>query len=65
MTRKRLNVLIGGMSTLITKLLIKGGYSVDVSGSDENTVLREVVDNHVFRETKDNDKIGLNQFDCF
>ena len=38
----------GGMSTYkIIKALNKGGYSVEISGSDENKFIWEVVDNHV------------------
>ena len=41
-------MLRGGLSTLTIKELIKGGYYVEVSGSDGNKFLWEVVDNHVF-----------------
>ena len=34
------------------KVLIKGGYYVEVSSYDGNKVLWEVVDNHVFEEGK-------------
>ena len=41
------------------RLLIKGRYSMEVSGSDGKKVVWEVVDNHVVRDPKVNDKIGL------
>ena len=40
------------------KVLIKGGYYVEVSGSDGNKFLWEVVDNHVFN-------IGIRGFGFF
>ena len=38
-------------------MLIKGGYYVEVSGSDGNKVLWEVVDDYVVEEGKENDEI--------
>ena len=46
-----------------SKALIKGGYSVEVSGSDGNKVLWGVVDAHVVEEGKEHDEIGLRGFD--
>ena len=40
-------------------MLIKGGYSVEVSGSDRKKVLWEVVDDHVVGEGKEYDEMGL------
>ena len=45
------------------KILIKGGYSVEVSGSDWNNVLWGFVYNHVFEEGDQYDGIGLRGFD--
>ena len=39
--------------------LIKGGYSVEVSGFDWKKVIWEVVEDHVVEEEKKNDEIGL------
>ena len=39
--------------------LIKGGCSVEVSGSDGYKVLWEVVDDHVVEEGNNHDDIGL------
>ena len=39
--------------------LIKYGYSVEVSGSGETEVVWEVIEDHVVKETKENDEIGL------
>ena len=43
--------------------IIKGGYLVEVVGSDGNNVLWEVVDNHVVEEKNDHDDIGPRGFD--
>ena len=40
-------------------LLIKCRYYLEVSGYDEKKLIREVVDDHVVVEPKNNDKIGL------
>ena len=40
------------------KELIKGGYSMEVSGSDEKKVLWELVNDHVVEEGKEHDDIG-------
>ena len=39
--------------------LIKGGYSVEVSGSEGEKVLWGVVDDHVVEEEKNNYEIGI------
>ena len=43
-------------------LFIKGGYYVEVSGSEEKKVLWEMSEDHGVEETKDNDSIGLRGF---
>ena len=43
--------------------IIKGGYLVEVVGSDGNNVLWEVADNHVVEEKNDHDDIGPRGFD--
>ena len=42
--------------------LMKGGYSVEVSGSGGREVIWEVVDNHVVKYPKGNNEIGLRVF---
>ena len=46
------------------KYLIKGSYSVEVSGYYGGGVIWEVVDNHVVKEGKEHYEIGLRGF-CF
>ena len=43
--------------------LIKGEYFVEVSGSDGERVIWEVVDDHVVEEGKNHDEIGLRGID--
>ena len=43
--------------------LIKGGHSVEVSGSYVNNIIWEVVCDNVFEEIKDNYEIVLQGFD--
>ena len=47
--------------------IIKGGYFVEVSGSDKKKILWEVVDDHVVEGGNNHDEIGLQGFDfhCF
>ena len=40
-------------------LLIKRGYSAEVSGSDTNTVVWEDIQDHVVKDSKENYEIGL------
>ena len=44
------------------ELLIKGGYSVEVSVSDGKEIIWEVVDDHVAEEGNNHDEIGLRGF---
>ena len=47
------------MSSRMGKYLIKGEYSVEVSGSDGKKVFWEVKNNHIFEYSNDNYGIGL------
>ena len=40
-------------------MLVKGGYSVEVSEKDEKKVIWEVVDNHVVEEGVRHEELGL------
>ena len=45
------------------EVIIKGGYYVEVSGSDGKKVIWELVDDNVVDEGKDHAEIGIQVFD--
>ena len=55
-------MLRGGTCKRVRKLLLKGVYSVEVSGSGGEKLLWEVVDDNVVHNLKDNDDILLQGF---
>ena len=44
-------------------MLVKGGYLVEVFDKDRNTVIWEVVDEHVVEEGVEHEEVGLQGFD--
>ena len=45
------------------QVLVKGGYLVEVFDKDRNTVIWEVVDEHVVEEGVEHEEVGLQGFD--